>query len=159
MRGSHYLIPVTAANKRKIKGVVRDSSGSGKTFFIEPEAVVEATNRLRDLENEERKEMARILIEFTQFLRPDIKAILGCYSFMGSIDFIRAKALFAIRINGVMPEFENKQNIQWLHAKHPLLDITLRQENKEAQPLDIRLTNEDRILIVSGVNAGENLFA
>lgn len=154
MRGSHYLIPVTAANKRKIKGVVRDSSGSGKTFFIEPEAVVEATNRLRDLENEERKEMARILIEFTQFLRPDIKAILGCYSFMGSIDFIRAKALFAIRINGVMPEFENKQNIQWLHAKHPLLDITLRQENKEAQPLDIRLTNEDRILIVSGVNAG-----
>lgn len=98
--------------------------------------------------------MARILIEFTQFLRPDIKAILGCYSFMGSIDFIRAKALFAIRINGVMPEFENKQNIQWLHAKHPLLDITLRQENKEAQPLDIRLTNEDRILIVSGVNAG-----
>lgn len=115
---------------------------------------MEATNRLRDLENEERKEMARILIEFTQFLRPDIKAILGCYSFMGSIDFIRAKALFAIRINGVMPEFENKQNIQWLHAKHPLLDITLRQENKEAQPLDIRLTNEDRILIVSGVNAG-----
>lgn len=154
MRGGHYLIPVAATNKRKTKGVVRDTSGSGKTYFIEPESVVEAADRLRELENEERKELVRILTEFTDILRPDIPAMLAAYDFMGKIDFIRAKALFALRIKGIKPAFENKQHIAWIGAVHPLLDMTLRQQNGAAQPLDIRLTPKDRILIVSGVNAG-----
>lgn len=154
IRDGRYLIPVTASNKRKIKGIVRDTSGSGKTFFIEPEAVVEASNRLRELENDERKEIASILIEFTNLVRPELKHILASYDFMGTIDFIRAKALFALRINASKPLIENKQHIEWIQAVHPLLEITLRQQNKHAFPLDIRLSLQNRILIVSGVNAG-----
>jgi DNA mismatch repair protein MutS2 len=154
MRGAHYLIAVTASNKRKIKGVVRDSSGSGKTFFIEPEAVVEASNRLQELQNDERKEIARILIEFTNFIKPEVTDILKSYDFLGAIDFIQAKASFSIRINAIKPVFENRQHIEWNNAVHPLLDIALRQQQKHAYPLDIFLTETDRILIVSGVNAG-----
>lgn len=154
MRGGHYIIPVTATNKRKIKGVVRDSSGSGKTFFIEPEAVVEASNRLRELQNDERKEIARILTEFTNLIRPEVDEILKSYDFLGTIDFIQAKASFSIRIKAIKPVLENRQNIEWTNAVHPLLDIALRQQKKHAHPLDIFLTEKDRILIVSGVNAG-----
>lgn len=154
MRGGHYLIPVTATNKRKIKGVVRDSSGSGKTFFIEPEAVVEASNRLRELQNDERKEIARILIEFTNLIRPEADEILKSYDFLGAIDFIQAKASFSIRIKASKPVLEDRQNIEWTNAVHLLLDIALRQQKKHAHPLDIFLTEQDRILIVSGVNAG-----
>lgn len=154
MRGGHYIIPVTATNKRKIKGVVRDSSGSGKTFFIEPEAVVEASNRLRELKNDERKEIARILTEFTNLIRPEVDEILKSYDFLGTIDFIQAKASFSIRIKATKPVLEDRQNIEWTNAVHPLLDIALRQQKKHAHPLDIFLTEKDRILIVSGVNAG-----
>lgn len=154
MRGEHYLIPVTASNKRKIKGVVRDSSGSGKTFFIEPEAVVEASNRLRELQNDERKEIARILTGFTNLIRPEAIDILKSYDFLGTIDFIQAKASFAIRTQAIMPMLEKKQTIEWNNAIHPLLDIALRQQKKHVHPLDIFLTENDRILIVSGVNAG-----
>lgn len=154
MRGGHYLIPVAASNKRKIKGVARDSSGSGKTFFIEPEAVVEASNRLRELQNDERKEIARILSEFTNLIRPGVNDILKSYDFLGTIDFIQAKASFSIRIKAVKPVFDNRQNIEWNNAVHPLLDIALRQQKKHARPLDIYLTEKNRILILSGVNAG-----
>src|SRR5690606_34875065 len=154
MRGGHYLIPVAASNKRKIKGVVRDSSGSGKTFFIEPEVVVEASARLRELQNDERKEIARILVEFTNLIRPEVSDLLKSYDFLGTIDFIQAKASFALRINALKPVFENKQNIEWNKAIHPLLDIALRLQNQNAHPLDIQLTQENRILIISGVNAG-----
>lgn len=154
MRGGHYIIPVTATNKRKIKGVVHDSSGSGKTFFIEPEAVVEASNRLRELQNDERKEIARILTEFTNLIRPEVDEILKSYDFLGTIDFIQAKASFSIRIKATKPVLEDRQNIEWANAVHPLLEIALRQQKKHAHPLDIFLTEQDRILIVSGVNAG-----
>ncbi|SKB36613.1 DNA mismatch repair protein MutS2 [Sphingobacterium nematocida] len=154
VRGGYYLIPVTATNKKKIKGIVRDSSGSGRTFFIEPEAVVQASSRLRQLENDERREVIYILNEFTNFIRPDIDDILVSYDFMAEIDFIRAKALFASKINATMPLFENRQQVEWERAVHPLLEITLRQQNMQARPLDIQLTPTDRILVVSGVNAG-----
>lgn len=154
MRGGHYLIPVTASNKRKIKGVVRDSSGSGKTFFIEPEAVVEASDRLREIQNDERRETVRILAEFSNLIRPEVNDILKSYDFLGTVDFIQAKAWFSIRIKAVKPILENKGNIEWKKAVHPILDIALRQQNKLAFPLDISLTEKDRILIVSCVNAG-----
>ncbi len=154
LRDGHYLIPVTAANKRKIKGIIRDNSGSGKTVFIEPEEVVEASNRFRDLQNDERKEIARILTEFTSSIRPDIVAILRSYNFLAEIDFTQAKAFVALRFNAIKPHFENNQNIEWINATHPLLDIELRKQNKSAHPLDIELTSLNRILIISGVNAG-----
>ncbi len=154
MRDGHMLIPVNAANKRKIKGVVHDDSGSGKTVFIEPEAVAEASKRLRELESDERREVIKILIGFTNLVRPELTAITHSYRFMGEIDFIRAKALFAARINGVKPIVENKQQVEWIQAIHPLLNISLLRQNKQAHPLDISLNRENRILIVSGANAG-----
>lgn len=154
LREGHMLIPVGAANKRKIKGILHDDSGSGKTVYIEPEAVAKATNRLRELENDERREVIKILIGFTDIVRPHMADIKRSYRFMGEIDFIRAKASFAVRINGIKPVLEDKQQIEWTQAIHPLLNIQLLQQNKQAFPLDIRLTEKDRLLIVSGANAG-----
>lgn len=154
LREGHMLIPVSAGNKRKIKGIVHDDSGSGKTVYIEPEAVAKASNRLRELEADERREVIKILIGFTELVRPHMADIKRSYNFMGEIDFIRAKASFAVRINGIRPAFEDKQQIEWTQAIHPLLNIQLRQQNKQAFPLDIRLNGKERLLIVSGANAG-----
>lgn len=154
LRDGRMLIPIGAANKRKIKGTVHGDSGSGKTVYIEPEAVAEANRRLKELESDERREVIKILIGFTDAVRPCIADLTRSYNFMGEIDFIRAKALFAVRINGVKPMFEDKQQIEWIQAIHPLLNIQLRQQNKQAFPLDIRLNVENRLLIVSGANAG-----
>lgn len=154
LREGHMLIPVSAANKRKIKGIVHDDSGSGKTAYIEPEAVAAASSRLRELESDERREVVKILIGFTDLIRPDIADIVRSYNFMGKIDFIRAKASFALRINGIKPIFEDRQQVEWVQAIHPLLNIALRQQNKQAFPLDIKLNEKDRLLIVSGANAG-----
>jgi len=154
MRDGRMMIPVGAANKRKIKGTVHEGSGSGKTVYIEPEAVVEASNRLRELEADERREVIKILIGFTDLVRPHITELRKAYDFMGEIDFIRAKASFAVRINAIRPVFEDKQQIEWVEAIHPLLNIQLLQQLKQAHPLDIRLNDTDRLLIVSGANAG-----
>lgn len=153
-RDGHLVIPIDSANKRKIKGYVHDGSGSGKTVFIEPEAVAEANNRLKELEADERREVVRILIEFTNLTRPHIADLKRAYHFMGEMDFIRAKALFAVRINGIKPIFEDKQQVEWQQAIHPLLHIQLLQQCKQAHPLDISLNKENRLLIVSGANAG-----
>jgi len=153
-RDGHLVIPIDSANKRKIKGYVHDGSGSGKTVFIEPEAVAEANNRLKELEADERREVVRILIEFTNLTRPHIADLKRAYHFMGEMDFIRAKALFAVRINGTKPIFEDKQQVEWQQAIHPLLHIQLLQQCKQAHPLDISLNKENRLLIVSGANAG-----
>ena len=154
MRNGYLVIPVNVSYKRRIKGEVRGDSGSGRTVYIEPEAVVEVTNRLKELEADERREVIRILTEFTNMLRSEVADLLVSYDFLGTIDFIRAKALFAVRINAVKPVFENKQQMDWIQAVHPLLNIMLRQQNKKAAPLDIILNQENRILVVSGVNAG-----
>lgn len=154
MRDGHMVIPIDAANKRKIKGRVHDGSGSGKTVFIEPEAVGEANNRLKELEADERREVVKILIGFADFVRPHLSDLSHSYDFMGEIDFIRAKAYFGVRINGIIPIFEDKQQVEWHQAIHPLLNIQLLQQNKKAYPLDIVLNQKNRLLIVSGANAG-----
>ena len=154
MRDGRLVIPVAPAMKRKVRGIVHDESASGKTVFIEPEAVVEANNRVRELESEEKREIARILMEFTDELRPQIPDVLQSYEFLAEIDFIRAKALFAQQSNAIKPAFENKQLIDWGSAVHPLLQISLAKHNKKVVPLDIELTKERRILLISGPNAG-----
>lgn len=154
VRDGRMMIPVGAANKRKIKGTVHEGSGSGKTVYIEPEAVVEASSRLKELEADERREVIKILIGFTDLVRPHIADIIRSYRFMGEIDFIRAKASFAVRINGIKPILEDNQQIKWIQAIHPLLNIQLLQQRKQAYPLDIVLNQENRLLIVSGANAG-----
>ena len=154
MRDGRLVIPVAPAMKRKVRGIVHDESASGKTVFIEPEAVVEANNRVRELESEERREIVRILMEFTDELRPQIPDVLQSYEFLAEIDFIRAKALFAHQTGGLKPAFEQKQLIDWGGAIHPLLQISLAKHHKKVVPLDIELTPQRRILLISGPNAG-----
>ena len=154
MRDGRLMIPVAPAFKRRIKGIVHDESASGKTVFIEPEVVVEANNRIRELEAEERREIIRILTDFTAEIRPSIEDILHSYEFLAEIDFIRAKALFSRQINGVMPVIEDRQMLDWVQAIHPLLYLSLQKQGKETVPLDIELNEEQRILLISGPNAG-----
>ncbi|MDR0429109.1 MAG: Smr/MutS family protein [Tannerellaceae bacterium] len=154
MRDGRLMIPVAQAYKRKIRGIVHDESASGKTVFVEPEVVVEANNRIRELEGDERREIMKILIEFTDMVRPMAPDILQSYEFLAEIDFIRAKALFAEQIHAIRPDMEDKQQVDWIRAIHPLLYLSHQKQNKEVIPLDIMLTDEKRLLIISGPNAG-----
>lgn len=154
MRDGRLVIPVAPAFKRKIKGIVHDESASGKTVFIEPAEVVEANNRIRELESEERREIIKILIAFSDILRPLVPEILQSYEFLAMIDFIRAKATFSIELNAIRPSIEDKQLIRWYRAKHPLLFLSHRKQNKQIVPLDIELEEDNRLLIISGPNAG-----
>lgn len=154
MRDGRLVIPVAPGMKRKIRGIVHDESATGKTVFIEPAEVVEANNRIRELEGEERREIIRILTEFSATVRPQVPALLSSYEFLAEIDFIRAKALFGIDIKGLKPSFENKQIVDWFQAVHPLLQMSLAKHDKKVVPLDIILTLDKRILLISGPNAG-----
>lgn len=154
MRDGRLVIPVTQGLKRKIKGIVHDESASGKTVFIEPTEVVEANNRIRELESEERREIIRILTDFAKEIRPHVKSMLESYKFLATIDMIHAKAELARKINGFEPVVGSKPEIDWIQAVHPLLKISLEKQNKKVVPLDITITNDKRILIISGPNAG-----
>lgn len=154
MRDGRLVIPVAPAFKRKLKGIVHDESASGKTVFIEPSEVVEANNRIRELESDERREVIKILVTFTNEVRPLTPDILQSYDFLAWIDFIRAKARLSIEINAIRPTVENKQLIGWNHAKHPLLYLSHKKQGKSIIPLDIWLDDENRLLIISGPNAG-----
>ncbi len=154
MRDGRLVIPVNPSFKRKIKGIVHDESASGKTVYIEPAEVVEANNRIRELENDERREIIRILTEFTDYIRPFLPDLLESYEYLAEIDFIRAKAKFALQIQALKPDFEDKLIVDWVQAVHPLLFLSLQKQNRKVVPLDIILTEENRILVISGPNAG-----
>ena len=154
MRDGRLVIPVAPGLKRKIKGIVHDESASGKTVFIEPAEVVEANNRIRELEGDERREIIRILTTFSNTLRPSIPEILQSYEFLAEIDFIRAKSYFAIQTSSIKPSLENEQLLDWTMAVHPLLQLSLAKHGKKVVPLDIELSTKQRILIISGPNAG-----
>lgn len=154
IRDGRLVIPVTQGLKRKLKGIVHDESASGKTVFIEPAEVVEANNKIRELEADERREMIRILIEISKVIRPHVRPILDSYMFLATIDMIRAKAELARLIKGFEPVVGREPLIDWLDAVHPLLRLSLAKQDKKVVPLDIMLTREKRILIISGPNAG-----
>lgn len=154
MRDGRLVIPVAPGMKRKIRGIVHDESATGKTVFIEPAEVVEANNRIRELEGEERREIIRILTEFSAMVRPQVPAILSSYEFLAEIDFIRAKAVFSIEAKACKPDVEDIQIVDWFEAVHPLLQMSLAKHGKKVVPLDIELTPEKRILLISGPNAG-----
>ena len=153
-REGRAVIPVNAAFKRKINGIVHDESSSGKTSFIEPAEAVELNNELRELEFAERREIIRILIEFTDFIRPYSEELFKAYAFMGQIDFIRAKALYALQIEAILPAIFDQPCFRWIKARHPLLFLNLIKEGRSIVPLDIYLNHQDRILVISGPNAG-----
>ena len=154
MRDGRLVIPVAPALKRKIKGIVHDESATGRTVFIEPAEVVEANNRIRELEGEERREIIRILQEFTAEVRPHYQEILQSYEFLAEIDFIHAKAGLARQFNATTPDIKGAPLIDWTLARHPLLYLSLTRHGKKIVPLDIELNGHQRILIISGPNAG-----
>lgn len=154
MRDGRLVIPISPAFKRKIKGIVHDESATGKTVFIEPDIVVEANNKIRELQAKEKREVIRILTAFTNEIRPRIPEILDSYQFLAKIDFIRAKAIFAETTESTLPRIENAQVIDWANATHPILYLALKKAGKEVVPLDITLNQEQRILLISGPNAG-----
>ncbi|MEW5844646.1 MAG: Smr/MutS family protein [Bacteroidota bacterium] len=155
VREGRAVIPVAAANKRKLKGIVHDESATGKTVFIEPVEVVELNNEIRELEYDERREIVRILIEFADSIRPYLPELLSAYDFMGEIDFIRAKALLAIEFEGAKPILNSTTTGIYLRqARHPILQLSLKREGKSIVPLDIELNPNGRILLISGPNAG-----
>lgn len=154
MRDGRLVIPIVPTMKRKIKGIVHDESASGKTLFVEPTEVVEANNRVRELEAEERREIIRILNEIAKIIRPHVPQILASYKLLAQIDMIRAKAELAKLIGGIEPEVGKCPLIDWIEATHPLLRLSLEKQGKKVVPLEIMLTRNKRMLIISGPNAG-----
>lgn len=154
VRDGRLVLPVSPMHKRHINGIVHDESASGKTYFIEPAEMVEANNRIRELQIEERREITRILKEITAAIRPDIDPITASLHIIAEIDFIHAKALYARRIDARMPNLSNATELEWYHAVHPVLLLSLEAHGKKIVPLDITLSQKDRILIISGPNAG-----
>lgn len=156
VRDGRLVIPVAPMHKRRIPGITHDESASGKTFYIEPAAVVEANNHLRELHIEERHEVARILTAVADFIRPELDSIRHeAYPLLGLFDFIHAKARFAAKSGGTLPHLSPQPEIEWYGARHPVLERKLRSQDKEIVPLDLRLDgSKARILVVSGPNAG-----
>lgn len=154
MRDGRLVIPVAPGLKRRIKGIVHDESATGKTVFIEPTEVVEANNKVRELEAAERREIIRILTVFSDEVRPHVQEILDSYLFLAQIDLIRAKAELAQEMQAFEPQVKPEPYIDWIRAIHPLLQRSLSKQDKKAIPLDIILTKEKRLLIISGPNAG-----
>ncbi len=155
VRNGRGVIPVSTFDKRKIKGLIHDQSASGKTVYIEPAEIVEINNEIIELEYEERREIVRILTSFADNIRPYIDDLIESNVFLGEIDFIRAKALLGNELMSVKPALSEKPLIFWKKAFHPLLGIAFRNlPGRKVVPLDIRLNEKDRIILISGPNAG-----
>ncbi len=154
LRDGRLVIPVPATHKRKIRGFIHDESATGQTVFIEPAEALEANNEIRELENAEKREIIRILTEFTNLIRPEIDQLIAAYQFLGLVDFIRAKAKFAIQIEAVLPLLNDKTIIEWFDAKHPLLFLSHKNQKKQVETLSLKLDENQRILVISGPNAG-----
>ena len=154
IRDGRAVIPVSAGNKRKLNGFIHDESATGKTFYIEPVEIVELNNQLRELEYAERREIVRLLTEFTEELRPDAEPIATAGEYLAEMDAVRAKARWAIENSAGKPIVSLDDRLVLRHAFHPLLAQTLKREKKELIPLDMQLDREKHILVISGPNAG-----
>lgn len=154
VRDGRMCIPVLAENKRKLKGFIHDESASGQTVYLEPEEVFTLNNKLRDLEFDRRREIVRILIALTTELRPYTPLLLSYHGFLTKLDFVRAKALFAIDIQATMPVLLKEPKTRLVNARHPLLLLSFAAEKKTVVPLNIHINENLRIVLVSGPNAG-----
>lgn len=154
LRDGRLVIPIAAMNKRRVAGIVHDESATGKTVYIEPTAVVEANNRLREIQSEERREILRLLVEITDFLRPCYDTFLEIANFLARVDALQAKAEVARIMHAVRPQLQRDPLIDWHQARHPLLQRVLAEQQRRIVPLDISLDSEQRLLLISGPNAG-----
>lgn len=156
IRDGRAVIPVAAVHKRKIKGLVFDESATGRTAYIEPMEVVELNNEVAELKNEERREIVRILRDFTNTLRPELPFVEAAGKLVCYLDFLTAKARYAQDIGGVVPLLNDAPEVSLDRARHPLLEKIFKKEGKAEQlvPLTIRLSAQKHILLISGPNAG-----
>jgi len=154
VRDGKFLIPVGAANKRKIGGFVYEQSSSGKTSFIEPSEIIALENEVNELKYSETREIARVLHDFSEFVRPFIPDLCNSAIFVGEIDFLMAKAQTALDFISGMPVISDNGELNLRKARHPLLEHNLRKEGKEIVPLSIKLDPEKHIVLISGPNAG-----
>ncbi|WP_066831489.1 endonuclease MutS2 [Rufibacter ruber] len=154
VRGGRLVIPVIAEYKRRIKGLIHDESATGQTVYLEPESVFELNNDIKDLENAYHRELIRLLTAVTNQVRHHLPSLRKAYQFLALLDFIRAKAVVANKIGAVMPELHKRPFIKWKDARHPILHLTMQAQGKKAVPLSLELDQEQRILLISGPNAG-----
>ena len=154
LRDGRLVIPTPPGVKRKIRGIVHDESATGKTVFIEPAEVVEANNRIRELENEERREIIRLLTEFANTIRPELDEMKDSYWLLAQVDAIRAKSRLAKQFHAIEPVVKSQAHVDWVQAVHPLLQRSLTKQGKKVVPLDLTLSSEQHLLIISGPNAG-----
>lgn len=154
IRDGRMVIPVHASDKRAIKGFVHDESATGQTVYIEPSEIVETSNEIKELEYAERREVQRILTQFTDKIRPSLPDLLKAWELLGQLDFIRAKALYGQSIGAIKPVLKDEPFFHWIQARHPVLEQKLKSEGKSIVPLDLNLDSENRILVISGPNAG-----
>ena len=154
VRDGRLCIPLLAENKRKLKGFIHDESASGQTVYMEPEEVFTLNNLIRDLEFERRREIVKILTALTTELRPYVPLLLSYHGLLTKLDFVRAKALFAIDIEGEMPQVVNDATLKLTNARHPLLFLNFKKEGKTVVPLNVKIDEGTRIVVVSGPNAG-----
>ncbi|PCH70456.1 MAG: endonuclease MutS2 [Bacteroidales bacterium] len=154
IRDGRAVIPIASAHKRKIKGIIHDESATGKTSYIEPSEIVETNNEIRELEYAERREIIKILQEFTAQLRPYIDDLFRAFEFLAKMDFIHAKAMFAIQVKAVLPKIVKTPTALWENAIHPLLYLTLQNESRNVVPLSIEISDKQRLVLISGPNAG-----
>jgi len=154
IRNGRAVIPLKISDKRAIGGIIHDESSTGQTVFVEAPMSFEINNEIRELENEERREIIKILTEFTEILRPSIPDLFNAYRLLGLIDFIRAKAKFSINTKAVQPIISRNKPIEIKDAAHPILYLTLKEQDKKVIPLDLSLSDKQRLLIISGPNAG-----
>ena len=154
IRDGRAVIPVAAGNKRKLNGIIHDESATGKTFYVEPVEVVEINNELRELEYAERREIVRILTEFTEAIRPDAGLIADSGDYLAEMDMLRAKGRWASENRCVRPILSTDDRLVLKNARHPLLQQTLRAQGREVVPLDLALDRRKHILVISGPNAG-----
>ena len=154
IRDGRPVIPVRAADKRELRGFIHDESATGQTVYIEPAEIFETNNEIKELEYAERREINKILLAFTKILRPEIPNLTMAWRLLGLLDFIRAKAMLAHEYNCVIPELTDEPMFDWIEARHPLLEQKLKGQGKRITPLDLKLGDNNRILVISGPNAG-----
>ena len=154
VRDGRLVIPVKAGDKRAIRGFIHDESATGQTVYIEPAEIFDTSNEIKELEYAVKREIHRILMAFTRLLRPYLSELRKAWNLLGELDFIRAKALLAQEIGGVKPEIKDTPYCNWQQARHPLLEKKMKAQGKQVVPLDLKLDQTDRILVISGPNAG-----
>lgn len=154
IRNGRIVLPVYAEHKRQIRGFIHDESATGQTAYIEPAQILEYNNNIKDLEHRESREIARILTLLSDQMRTHLPDFWHAYEFMGEIDLIRAKAKWAIACEAIMPTLEPYPVLEWKQSRHPLLERALKEQGKPIVPINFHLSAGDRVLVLSGPNAG-----